>query len=833
MRWKLSLCFILVSTFSFGQFPQPNSTADIYHKLLKLKENTRVLYIAAHPDDENTRLISYMENALYCRVAYLSLTRGDGGQNLIGTEIGDGVGLLRTQELLQARRIDGGEQFFTRAVDFGYSKSAEESLDKWGEEAILSDVVWIIRHYKPEVIITRFPPTSDAGHGHHESSALLAAKAFDLAGDPKAFPNQLKSVTTWQPSRMYFNASSWWDRTIGERALNNPDYAVIEAGDHAPLLGESYSQIAARSRSQHRSQGFGSDYPYGLQQEYLQYLKGSRIDLGKALHTGLTNDWKDQGMAEIGSQIDEILHAFSFENPTGSVSSLVQLASSLRRLAPSEAISKKLEDVHQIIMACCGSNIQFTTDQQYASPGQAIKVELIAVNPQVTDVNLEKVTIGNEAFSIDSVLNRNILFKKEFTIAIPSNSSFSNPYWLNNPYTSVYNFESSKWLKFAENPASVQALVSIEIEDYRFDLPFGLQYKYVDPAKQVIFAPLYVVPQITASFDQSVLINTPEDSKQVTVELTNRGADFDGELIVSAPKGWVAQPSKLRIQIPAAGRSAQTIEMSRSLDAENGQTLLLLETAGKIDTLQHLQEIVYDHIPSQIILNKAELTCSAIEMSRGGVVHIGYIEGSGDLVPQALEAAGYRVSILKPADLQSPEILKRFDAIITGIRAYNTRDDLPAANPVLSEFVRQGGTWIVQYNTSRSLKSDEIGPFPFTLSRDRVTEEDAPAEFLNPKHPVFNKPNKLNSADFDNWVQERGLYFAETWDPAFTPLIGWKDRSENQLTGALIVAPYGDGYFAYTGISFFRQLPAGVPGAYRLLANMLAMSKHDSKASDE
>ncbi len=831
MRLILTTLFAVTISCASAQFPKTYTASELYHQLEKLNTSASVLYLAAHPDDENTKLISYFENKLHVRTGYLSLTRGDGGQNLIGTEIGPGIGILRTQELLAARRIDGGEQFFSRAVDFGYSKSADETFEKWGKESILADVVFVIRKFRPDAIVTRFPTSNYAGHGHHEASAVLAEEAFDLAADPSAFPEQLKYVEVWQPKRLYFNTSSWWMKDLEEQAQKSDDFLRIDVGEFNSLLGASYAQIAAKSRSEHKSQGFGTDFPYGTNMEYLRYVKGSKVEPGKGLLDGIQNDWSRYGAKDIGELISQAIASFDPLNPSATATALAKAGILVNKKDQTPFFTKKQDELNRLILNLLGVSIEINTENMLITPGQEVSARINIVNPSNNVLKLTSVKYNQKEIIGSANLVNNELFSEEVKLKIDDNAEYSNPYWLNEPFENIYSVTDYNLLGNPENNPSLNTQLTFEKDGYSFSISIPVLEKTVDPAKAVIFNPTYIVPRVSFNFSENVLIAPGEDARTVQITATNHGESFSGNVNLNLPKGWEASPANLPLELNGIG-DAKIISFSvrASSMAEEGDAELVVNNVMKPfrKPAMSLQIINYDHIPSQIMLKPAVIKLVPIALKMGDTKLVGYIDGPGDDVAKYLGAAGYQVEHISPQDLRNGNLTK-YDAIVTGIRAFNTREDLAFDNENLNAYVEAGGTWLVQYNTSRGLKSEKIGPYAFNLTRERVTDEYAAARVLVPEHAIMNYPNKISQADFDNWVQERGLYFAADWDPKFEAIISWNDSDEPPRDGGLIVAPYGKGYFVYSGISFFRQLPAGVPGAYRLLANILALSNQSPK----
>jgi len=826
--------FSILIFIASGQFPEKTSSSELYHRLLKADNTASILYMAAHPDDENTRLISYFENELHARTAYLALTRGSGGQNLIGTEIGSSIGILRTQELLAARRIDGGEQYFTRAVDFGYSKSADESFDKWGKEDILRDVVWVIRKFRPDVIVTRFPPTNYAGHGHHQASAILAEEGFDLAADPSAFPEQLEFVDVWQTERLYFNTSTWWVRDLEDEARNSDDYLTINVGEYNPLLGESYGQIAARSRSQHKSQGFGADYPMGNQTEYLKYVKGSRASTERGILEAIAQGWENTDTPEVGEVLDRAIRQFDFTNPSEIIPLIIEAVELLSQGERRPLKERKRIELENLLIDLAGLEMEATSSDRFVTRGDTLMTD-IKINVK-TDANIELHSVEGHGFSDqpNATMRKNDFYYSEAALYIDKNADFGIPYWLQAPYTTKYQVEGYGNLGKPENDPGLSLTLDLTVEGYRLTTSLPVQQKIVDPAKAVLYCPVYIVPEITAGFEENTIVTTGKTAKEITINASAHVNGISGILRPVLPEGWSCNPPERELDFEKKGQSdIVRFTLIPEEGAKRGSIgLEFYESASnKASALYNLDIIEYDHIPTQIELSPSNVEVIPMDLAQGEVNRIGYIEGPGDEVAKYLRAVGYDVEVIGSDRLISGDF-SEFDAIVTGIRAFNTREDLAFANDALNEYVKNGGTWLVQYNTTRGLLQDDIGPYRFELSRERVTDETAKPSFPAPNHPVLQFPNRISVDDFEGWVQERGLYFAGEWDAAFSPIISWSDPEEPPREGGLIIAPYGEGFFIYSGISFFRELPAGVPGAYRLLANILALSKNPSSANE-
>ncbi|MCO6499258.1 MAG: PIG-L family deacetylase [Vicingus serpentipes] len=820
MRKLLTLLFALSFFCSFSQ--QQLNSAEIKLALKKLNKLSSVLYIAAHPDDENTRLIAYMANEEMARTAYLSLTRGDGGQNLIGTEKGALMGVLRTQELLEARKIDGGEQFFTRAVDFGYSKTPEETFQKWDKDKVLADVVWTIRKFRPDVIITRFPPTSRAGHGHHTASAILAEEAFDLAGDPKFFPEQLKHVAIWQPKRLFLNVSTWWDKELPEKAKNAPDqYLTIDIGTYNTLLGKSYAEIAAESRTMHKSQGFGTGKERGSKLEYLQLIKGEPFQT--SVFDGIDVIWnKIQGGTEIEKLIIEANTNFNAEQPENIVPELLKTYQLINQLPNTVKWKEsKLKNIQNIIESCLGLFIEVTTEDYSIAKGNNIQLKSTILNRSNLKLELSSIKIAGNDTIVQVILGNNQPQEYEHNVTTTA-FPLSHPYWLNNDYEGLFKVDDQNQIGVPENTAAIPVEYVFKLNGVVFPVHRSVTYKWTDRVKGEIYRPFVVLPKITANIAESVYIFSSDKSKEVRVTLKAHQSNIKGNVALQLPEGWKSEPSSIPYELKEKNEEKIIVFNITSSSKESvGEVSVLLSNVK--ERVKSLTTIEYDHIPTQTLLPDAKAKLVRLNVAIKGE-KIGYIQGAGDEVPVTLEQLGYNVTMLDEASIKNND-LAQFDAIVCGIRAYNTNKYMTTIYNKLMEYVKNGGNYVVQYNTNRGLEEEKIGPYPFKLSRDRVTVEEAKTTYLASEHAILNTPNKITDKDFDNWIQERGLYFPNEWDNNYTPILGWNDPNEEMTKGSLLVASYGKGSFIYTGISFFRELPAGVPGAFKLFANIVSYRK--------
>ncbi|MEZ4960115.1 MAG: PIG-L family deacetylase [Saprospiraceae bacterium] len=829
------LFFLFLAAFStgFSQKPEKWNSSDIYQALKKLNTLGSALYIAAHPDDENTRLISHLNNGLHIETAYLSCTRGDGGQNLIGTEIAELLGLIRTQELLAARRIDGGTQFFTRANDFGFSKNPDETLKIWNKDEVLSDVVWAIRKWHPDVIINRFDANS-AGktHGHHTSSAMLSVEAFDLAGDKNAYPGQLKYVEAWQPKRLFFN-TSWWFYGSEEKfaEADKSNMVSVDAGMYYPLKGKSNNEIAAESRSMHKSQGFGSVGTRGSQLEYMERLKGDLPTSADDLFAGIDITWKRvQGGAIIGEMLGQVIRDFDFENPSLAVPSLMKIYSMVQALPDGYWKQVKSEEMRKVIMACMGLYAEAVANDYSATPGQEVELSLEAINRSPIPCMLKEVRYLPT--KLDSALNATLEINKDLTwkkkLMLPADLPFTNAYWLNKNWElGMYTVDDQQLRGLPETPRQFKVAFTFLINGDPLTIEKDVIYKKDDDVKGEVYRPFEVTPPVFVNLQDEVLMFTGNTAHPVNVIVKSGAPNISGKVTLARPQGWRIEPEEIPFNLKLKGEE-QTVTFQLFPPASDSEGKISpIATINGEGYTKSVTLIEYDHIPTQTVLRNSEAKVAKIDLRRAGD-KVAYIMGAGDKVPESLRQIGYKVDVLEDRDI-TVENLRQYDAVVMGVRAYNTLERIKFHQPKLMEYVQQGGTLIVQYNTSHALQipAEELAPYTLKLSRDRTTVEDAEMRFLAPDNELLNYPNKITEKDFDGWVQERGLYFPNEWGPEFTPILSCNDPDEPARDGSLLVAKYGKGHYIYTGLSFFRELPAGVTGAYRLFANMISVGRRD------
>ncbi|HUH33395.1 MAG TPA: PIG-L family deacetylase [Daejeonella sp.] len=809
------LLLILPFALQAQYIPQPSSS-EIKLALQKLNTVGSVLYVAAHPDDENTRLLSYLAKERKLRTGYLSLTRGDGGQNLIGTEQSELLGLIRTQELLAARRTDGAEQFFTRAKDFGYSKTADETFEIWGKEQILADAVWVIRNFRPDVIITRFPEDSRAGHGHHTASAIIAHEAFTAAADPQRFPEQLKYVKPWQAKRIVWNTFNF-----GGTNTTSEDQLKLDVGGFNSLLGKGYGEIAAESRSNHKSQGFGSARQRGQSFEFFAPTAGAEAK--SDLFEGIDQSWKRvKGSTELAALISQANNNYKLDQPSASVPALLNILKSLSKLEDPYWKLQKEKETTELIAAAAGLWFEVNAAAPVQSIDQPFKVTAQAI--MNSDIKAS-FNIGRQAAGLKSRLTdlpKGILIAQIDTLEA---GKLSQPYWLAEKSTiGTYTFSDQQEVGSPENPDPLSIWFNFIINGQPVSFKRPVVFKSTDPVRGEVYQPLVIAPPVTATITENAYVFNENTPRNIQVQIKSFLDNANGTLKPQIPAGWKISPDKIDFKLVNKG-DEQTVNftLTPAGNLNSGSISMNLTVGGKTYK-QGLKVISYEHIPIQTLFPLAEARVERLILKTDGK-QIGYLAGAGDMIPESLRQLGFQVTTINEDQIINGD-LSRFDAIISGIRAYNVNNRLKYVQKKLMDYVKNGGTYLVQYNVSNPLVLTDIGPYPFKISRDRVTEEDSKVTILTPDNPVLNYPNKITEQDFEGWVQERGIYFLSDLDPQYSPILGMNDKNEKQTIGSLVVADYGKGRFIYTGLVFFRQLPAGVPGAYRLFVNLITNKNH-------
>jgi LmbE family N-acetylglucosaminyl deacetylase len=800
-----------------------------------------VLYVAAHPDDENTALLAYLANGAQVRTAYLSLTRGDGGQNLIGSEQGPALGLIRTQELLAARRIDGAEQFFTRARDFGFSKSPDETLRIWGRDAVLADVVAVIRKFRPDVIITRFSPGPADTHGHHTASAILALEAFHAAADPKFHPEQLGGdVTVWQARRIFWNRSSFFIKPTDDVSGD----VKLDVGGYNPLLGESYGEMAADSRSMHKSQGFGVARNRAAIVEYFHLLASADAKEAAAkkplpgILAGVDVSLKRfAGTARLRGLVDKAPGKLEATAPHKLIPLLADIDAALAEIPDAAWRAQKQREVRDLIVACAGLFFDATAGDSHVAPGSAVDVTATVVGRSAAAVTVDEVRFPFEsgarakAAALDKPVHGGAAKALEIkeTIRLPADVPPTTPYWLETPPDpGLYHAAGPSLVGAPERPSPIAVTLAFSTGGRSFTLTRAVSYKWTDPVMGERYRPLEVTPAVSIAPATNVLMFANTSPQTLEVRLRAGAAAASGVLHPEPPAGWAVEPPTAPFALGAVGSEATLAfrvypSAAAQLAPPPGMLRFVAEVGGA-RLSRGVVRIDHAHIPMQTFLVDADVRLARVDLAVAGR-KIGYIPGPGDEVPASLRRVGYEVTLLGDEALAGgAAALRRFDAVVVGVRAFNTSERLRASHAALMAYVEAGGTLVVQYNTNNRLAplTAPIGPWPFEIGQRRVTDETAPVSAGVPGHPALTVPNAIVRRDFDGWVQERGLYFADKHDPRYQAPLVMNDPDEPPQVGSLLWANYGKGTFVYTGLAFFRQLPAGVPGAYRLFANLLA-----------
>lgn len=812
--------FLLWSALS-AQFIQPD-VGELRIRINKLSELGSVLYIAAHPDDENTALLSYFTKEKLYRTGYLSITRGEGGQNAIGSELGVELGVIRTQELLAARRIDGAEQFFTRAIDFGYSKSADETLRLWNKDSVLSDVVWVIRKFRPDIIITRFSPTQ-GGHGQHLASAILAQEAFRISGDPAVFPEQLRFVRPWKAKRILFNHFRYGGANSNPQNLST---IKIDVGAYNPLLGKSYTELAGISRSMHKSQAMGSSQNKGSSMN--EFIVTDGMPAQSEVMEGINGTWnRFPGGSTIIPLVRDVRKSFNPEYPYKSIPALLKLNKALQKVNNDPLIQEKMNEVESLIRSCAGLWIEANARRDEYIPGDSVHISLSAVNRSPVAMKIGSIfsTQLNIDNSVSQPLKNNEPFQWEWKSVLPLTQRYTQPYWLAaDPVRFRYATQDYAFIGSAENPSPLSIDVTLQVEKELMMFHVPVQFKWVDDIDGEKRRSVVIVPRVSVSISEKNIVCTPgSPAHTVNVSIRSNDQSVTGTVRLQLPNGWKCSPDAVEVRLSGTENAKEiTFTLRPDSLAENGVLTALMQ-CGTESFSSEVKTIRYGHFPQQTLLETSGGKVLDIDLAVKGA-SVGYIMGAGDEVPNALRQMGYAVSLISDEELRSNNF-SRYDAVIAGIRAYNTRTQLRQSHASLLKYVENGGTYIVQYQVLERGQTDDLGPYPMTISRERVTDEDATMTFIAPQHALLNVPNKITQQDFSGWVQERGLYFVNTWDSRYETIISCADPNEQQLAGSLLAAHYGKGHFIFTVLSFFRQLPAGVPGAYRLFANLVSFGK--------
>lgn len=794
-----------------GPYPPLAGTADTKLKIDRLAVLGSVLMIAAHPDDENTALLAYLARGKHLRTGYLSLTRGEGGQNLIGSELGDALGVIRTQELLMARRVDGAEQFFTRAIDFGFTKTTDETFAKWGRERILEDVVRAIRTYRPDVIVLRFSGTPRDGHGQHQASAILGKDAFIAAADPNRFPD---AGPPWQAKRVLFNVFAFTREQQAE-VDSMPGKIVIDTGEYSPLLGRSFEQIAAVSRSQHRSQAMGSPERPGARLNHLVTVAGDAA--AQSMFDGVDTTWnRVAGGAAAGALVAEASRTFEVEHPEKAIPLLLKARAAMRTLRD-PWVDRKREEIDEAIAACAGVYASASADRWLAVPASKLRVTSTLVNRS-----------GYPMTWKGRALAKNEVVTEPGDLIAPD--AITPPFWLARPRSGdTYEIPPGPSINAADNERRQMTFV-LGIDGETIEIRREVSYRYVDPADGELERAVIVAPPVSVNLPDSVFVFPNGSPQKISVQVRANAPGAAGSVRLDAGQGWKVEPASRAFSIAAAGDQADLEFTVTPAERKSRAMLRAVASVAGTETSLGLREISYPHIPPQVLQPRAEARLESFDVQLLSK-KIGYITGAGDDVPRALRQLGADVALLTADDLARGD-LRAYDSIVTGVRAFNTRPDLRANAQRLFDYVAGGGSMVVQYNVAEggffqraTGALDHVGPYPLKVGSKRVTVEESPVTFLAASHPLLSVPNRIGPDDFAGWIQERGLYFPSEWSSEYQPVIASADPGEELLPGGILIAKHGKGHYIYTSYAWFRELPAGVPGAYRLFANLVSVGK--------
>jgi LmbE family N-acetylglucosaminyl deacetylase len=817
--------FISISTFSLSTlFPQPVTEPDASHiklELQKLNVLGSVLYIAAHPDDDNETLLSYFASGRLFRTGYLSLTRGDGGQNLLGTEQDGALSVIRTEELLESRKIDGGEQYFSRAIDFGYSKSGEETFNIWNKQKILSDIVWVIRKFRPDVIIVRFRGDGSGGHGNHTASSLLAQEAFKIANDSSVFPEQLQYVKPWQPKRIFWNVTPWLK-------IKTPNGSIaIDDGGYNALLGKSYSEIGAESRSMNKSQGEGTSARIGKNIEYFQLLDGTPAN--KDIMDGINTTWsRIPGGEKVSALLEKANKEFNVDKPWTIIPPLLTAYSEMEKINDHSWVPLKEKELLNVIKSAAGIWIEAISSDYSSFPGGKVNIKAGIVNRSGYPLTLKNVRFEHgENRNLNEPLTKENFKTINTELTLPKNINYTQPYWLRLAHElGSYKVEDQQMIGEPMSTPPLNVTFTLEADNVEFKLSTPVYYRWNDKVSGENYRPFEIRPPVTINFENSVYVFPDDNGKTVKIILKSNADNLSGKLKLNVPPNWSIEPKEVSFNFKNKYDEKEFILKIKPPSNSSDSTITASATTNFGNSDRSIQTINYSHIPIQTLFPKAKAKVLRLNIKKV-ISSIGYIMGSGDLIAGELKELGYNVKLLSDDDLDNAD-LSKYDAIIAGVRAYNTRKRLKIDEPRLMEYVKNGGTYVVEYSKSRDqgLVTTDIGPYPFEISHDRVTVEGAPVTFIDKDNPLLNYPNKITDKDFNGWIQERGLYFANTWDSKYQTVIKCNDPDEPPRAGGLLYTKYGKGVFVYTGYSFFRQLPAGVPGAYRFFVNLISAGRY-------
>ena len=842
--------------------------AGVLQQIKKLQTTASALHTGAHPDDEDSAFIARVARGDYGRAAYLSLNRGEGGQNVIGNELFEALGVIRTEELLQARALDGGDQFFTRVMDYGFSKTLDEAAKKWGEQLVLGDMVRIIRLYRPLVVYSRFAGTQADGHGQHQLSGKLTPLAFAAAADPAQFPEQItkEGLRPWKALKLYKGAGFRPDPA-------NPPTCMVETGRFDGLLGRSYFEIAAEGRSQHKSQEMGVPESRGKQASGLIFLGGSvtaaagetdvfaGIDTsipGIAALAGLPAGTLKAELAAIDAAVAKAVTTFDAAVPSKSVPALAETVKAIRAAraaaaagagdaaAKAEAdflLGVKERDAINALQRASGFVIDALSDEEVVAPGETFNttVRSFVANPSLVTIASVRLvtpagwTVGPAAARDDNSANPFARMFREnadrtdvMAVSVPATATPTTPYWMAVPRQGdafVWTDAVPKGMPFAD--ALVAAEVTATIGGVPVTLRQGVQHRIVDQVRGELRRNVEVVPAVSVALDSTLEI-VPLDSlgstRRIAVRLQSQAQTAQsGTVALTLPEGWTSSPAEASFALARKGDRTAVVFTVTSSKATKAGTYAIAATA-KVGAAQHavaMRTLAYPHIQTRRLYAPAQARVQVFDV-KVAPVKVAYVMGSGDQVPDALRKLGLDVTLLDDEALGTADF-SVYDTIVVGVRASEARPEFVSNHGRFLDYVKAGGTLVVQYQqpdyTQRNLP-----PLPAQGS-SRVTDETATVTILAPQHPAFTTPNAITAADFNGWVQERNLYGFAQFDPQWQPLLEAADPGEQGQRGAALYAKVGKGQYVYSAYAWFRQLPAGVPGAYRMVANLVSLGK--------
>ncbi len=850
-----------------------NGAIGLGQQIKRLQTTASAMHTGAHPDDEDSNLIAYLARGRVARTAYLSLNRGEGGQNVIGAELFEPLGVIRTEELLQARRLDGGQQFFTSVMDYGFSKTRAEAARIWGEKETLADMVRAIRLFRPLVIISRFQGTPADGHGQHQLAGYLTPLAYKAAADPNQFPEQIaEGLLPWQTKKLFVGQG------FAAAANGEPASVTINTGEYDPLIGRSYAELAAEGRSQHKSQEMGSIERRGRQISGERLLdstvesSGKENDIFDGIDTSikgiakLTGNFENElsgRLSDLQETAETALKEYDAFAPQKIIPMLAKGVRQAREAKDATAnpyakalLVEKEQEFSKALQTAAGVVVDALSETETIVAGDStgISVKIFGTAAQIKNVSLnapsgwkvetaiEPKPTGNSFFSRPEVASNAAYFK----LTVAAGTEPTQPYWLEKPRrNSTFDWTGRDAAKSApfQNPL-VFANVTVEIGGVEMIVSQPVQYRYADQIRGELRRNLNVVPLVNIALDTNLLIvpvsNKTQKQRLVVSVTDNAPRPTKGSAKLDLPAGWSSSPAAADFDLQKKGeKTAIVFDVTIPANAKVDKYDLTAVAVVNNQTYDRsMQEIAYPHIQTHRRYLKATVTTQVLDL-KVAPVRVGYIMGSGDAVPAAIQRLGLNVVMLEEKDLSTGD-LAQFDTIVIGIRASQVRPDYVANNSRLLDFVKNGGTLIVQYQQSEFIQNN-LAPFPAKMesvtngnqriSNVRVTDENAPVKILAPDNQIFNYPNKIVAGDWENWIQERNLYTLTALDAQYTPLLETQDEGEPPVTGGLVYAKIGKGNYVYNAYSFFRQLPVGNPGAYRLLANMLSLPKASAKST--